>query len=220
MSLVLSPSKGEGLPARSLLGSEFGVASTRACRYQGPRALGQGLEGMQACAIGRVDRLSPPPFTRDLPAPHGRRSQGVQRQAALCPRPSCHPQARLRRLGLWGSHPGLPVHSAPLHRPSSSSTSSVPRHALGSDLALGLGMKPKKHLDDRCAYRQALPRPTALDNVPPGLFPRLLQACYCWTSRTDRHPFTPGPQAGHRRTVATPPSCPGFLPETRLRGPW
>lgn len=160
----------------------------------------------------RSQGTSPPP-TAGVP-------RGFRGRLPSVPAPAGHPQARLRRLGLWGSHPGLPVHSAPLHRPSSSSTSSVPRHARGSDLALGLGMKPKKHLDDRCAYRQALPRPTGLDNVPPGLFPHLLQACYCWTSRTDRHPFTPGPQAGHRRTVATPPSCPGVLPETCLRGPW
>ena len=201
----------------------FGVGSGihTGVQVSGPTCTGSGPRGHAGLCHRPGGQTISATVHKGPPRPPGQAFPGgSEADCPLSPPRPVTQQARLRRLGLWGSHPGLPVHSAPLHRPSSSSTSSVPRHARGSDLALGLGMKPKKHLDDRCAYRQALPRPTGLDNVPPGLFPHLLQACYCWTSRTDRHPFTPGPQAGHRRTVATPPSCPGVLPETCLRGPW
>lgn len=165
----------------------------------------------------RSQGTSPPP------PPSARVPREFRGRPPSVPAPAGHSQARLGHLGLRGSRPGLPAPSAPLPRPSSSSTSSGPRHAQGSNLALGLGMRQSNTWMTGAHTGRPWGSPchallgwtvSLLVSVSPLVTGR------CWTSRTGRHPFTPGLQAGHRSTVATPPRCPGVPPETRLRVPW
>ena len=220
VSLVLPPAKGEGLPARSLLDSELGVASTWACGYQGPCALGQGLEGMQACAHRPGGQTISATVHKGPPRPPRQAFPGGSEAGCplSLPRPVTYRPA-FAHLGLWGSRPGLPGHSAPPHRPSSNSTSRVPQHARAAtwhwvwERSQSNTWMTGVHTGRPChaplGWTMSL-----LASVSP------LVTGHCWTSRTGRHPFTPRLQAGHRRTVAAPPSCPGVLPETHLRVPW
>lgn len=198
VSLALSPTKGEGLPARGLLDWEWGVASTRVCRRRGPRALGRGLEGVRACACRpRGQTLPatvyegppcPPLLTAGVPRGFGGRLPSV-------PAPAGHPQAHLRLSGSVGltARPALP--SAPLPRPSSSSTSRAPARP-GLPPGNGFGDEAKQHLGDRCAQAgPGLPWPCPTPLLPP-VSPFVTG--HRWASRPGRHPFMPGPQAGHR----------------------
>lgn len=158
----------------------FGVGSGihMGVRVSGPMRTGSGPRGHAGLcpSAGWTDYLrhrsqgtSPPP-TAGVP-------RGFRGRLPSVPAPAGHLQARLRPSRSVGLTP------RPAWALSPTAPSKLQQHLScapacpGSNLALGLGTKPKQHLDDRCAYRQALPRPTGLDNVPPGLsFPTCYRA--------------------------------------------
>ena len=196
MSLALSPTKGEGLPARGLLDSEWGVASTQVCRCQGPRALGRGLGGVRACAHRPHGQTLPATVYEGHPCPPLLMAgvpRGFGGRLPSTPALAGHPQAHLRPSGSVGlmARPALP--SAPLPRPSSSSTSRAPARP-GPPLGNGFADEAKQHLGDKCA--QAGPGLPGLAPRPPGpSFPICYRAPlgpHTWQAPPSRRGHKPG----------------------------